>query len=163
MRPVAVWLLVVPLALTAPWFVFRLGIPKLHEEYGSRINPVYFFENISRVPEILGGSTRYWGNVEDWLIFWPLLSIVLVLSVRSWIRWPLAFLFAAVALALLMYAYIFVVTPWNLDELMETTANRLLLHIAPLSTFLLAESVESARLLRILDHRAAGERTQPHS
>ena len=157
LRPVAVWLLLVPLALTAPWFAFRLGIPKLHEDYGSRISPVYFLENISRAPEILGGSIRYWGNTEDWLIFWPLLVIVLALSVRAWTRWPLVFLFAAVTLALLMYGYVFVVTPWNLDELMENTANRLLLHIAPLSALLLAESVESARLLRILDPRAAGQ------
>src|SRR5262249_45445684 len=33
LRSAALWLLIVPLALTAPWFAFRLGIPKLHEDY----------------------------------------------------------------------------------------------------------------------------------
>jgi 4-amino-4-deoxy-L-arabinose transferase-like glycosyltransferase len=70
---VALWLLGVPLVATAVWYVFRSGIPKVSEDYGSRMNPVYFLQNISRVPEILTGSITYWGSVEDWLIFWPVL------------------------------------------------------------------------------------------
>ena len=48
---------------------------------------------------------------------------------------------------LLMYGYIYVITPWNLNELMEATASRLLLQIAPLWAFLFATQVHAQKLL----------------
>ena len=55
------------------------------------------------------------------------------------IRPPASFLALAVGLALLMYACVYVVTPWNVADLMEATAARLLLHVTPLAMLLVAE------------------------
>jgi hypothetical protein len=147
---VGLWLVALPLVLTGAWFAFRSGIPKVSEDYGARISPVFFFENASRVPKILGDSLIYVGNVEDWGVLWPVMAVALVVTARQWMRWPALFLVMTLALVLLMYGYIYVVSPWKLEELMVTTANRLLLHVAPLCVFLLAELLRSGRLLTVL-------------
>jgi hypothetical protein len=43
---------------------------------------------------------------------------------------------------------VYVVTPWDPVELMETSACRLLLHVAPLAVLLLAETARAAGWLR---------------
>lgn len=157
----AVWLVGVPLLLTGAWFAFRSGIPKVHEDYGTRISPVFVFENASRVPQILRNSLEFFGNVQDWGVFWPVLAVALIVTARQWLRWPVLFLVMALAMVLSMYGYIYVVSPWQLDDLMVTTANRLLLHVAPLCVFLLAELLRSAGLLTVLgpDETEERERT----
>jgi hypothetical protein len=145
--PAAIWLGIVPALATFPWFVFRFGIPKVHEDYGGKIGVVYFLNNISRVPEVVGSSLRFFLNWEDWLVFWPLALLLLVLTLMRSLRPPTLFLFLGAVLPLLMYGYVYVVTPWNVKELMEATASRLLLQIAPLWAFLFAEQVHARKLL----------------
>ena len=145
--PAGVWLGLVPVLISLPWFVFRLGIPKVQENYGGKISPVYFLNNASRIPEVLGGSLRFFLNWEDWLIFWPLAFLLLILTPMHSLRRPMLFLFLGAVFPLLMYAYIYVVAPWNPKELMEATANRLLLQIAPLWAFLFAEQVHARKLM----------------
>ena len=142
-----VWLGVVPLLVMLPWFIFRLGIPKVHEDYGAKISPVYFLGNLSRVPEVLRSSIRFFLNWNDWLLFWPLALLLLILTPTHSLRRPMVFLLVGAILPLLMYGYIYVITPWNLNELMNATANRLLLHVAPLWVFLFAEQVRARKLL----------------
>ena len=147
LQPAAIWVGVIPALVTLPWFVFRLGIPKIHEDYGDKINPVYFLNNLSRAGEVLANSPRFFFNWDDWLIFWPLALLLLILTLTQSLRFPLRFLLLTAVLPLLMFGYIYVIAPWDLRELMEVTANRLLLQIAPLWTFLLAEQVHAGKLL----------------
>jgi hypothetical protein len=147
MLSAAIWLLVVPLAMTAAWFAFRWGIPKVHEDYGARINPLCFLNNISRIPKMAFYSSQYWANAGDWLIFWPLFLLAVIVSPRHWIRQPAKFLIMAAALSAAMYGYVYVVSPWELSDLMEVTANRLLLQIAPLCVFVMAETMRASGLL----------------
>ena len=145
--PTAIWLGVVPLLVSLPWFVFRLGIPKVHEDYGGKIGAVHFLNNVSRVPEVVENSLRFFLNWEDWLIFWPLALLLFVLTLRQSLRPPRLFLFLGAVLPLLMYGYVYVITPWNVKGMMEGSASRLLLQIAPLWAFLLAEQVHARKLL----------------
>jgi hypothetical protein len=147
LQPSTIWLGVIPALVMLPWFVFRLGIPKLQEDYGGMVNPAYFLNNISRIPEVLRSSLHFFLNWEDWLIFWPLALLLLILTPTHLLRSPMLFLFLSAVLPLLMYGYIYVITPWDLKELMEATANRLLLQIVPLWGFLLAEQVHARKLL----------------
>ena len=148
--PALTWLGIVPLLGTAAWFVFRSGIAKAHEDYGVRISPAYFFKNFSRVPEVLPGWGAALFNWDDWLFFWPLTISILLATAKNSVRWPLMFLFLSATLPLVMYSYVYVVSPWNLKELMDATASRLLLQVAPLWLFLLAEQVRTSILLPFL-------------
>lgn len=147
LRPATIWLGVIPALVTLPWFIFRSDIPKLQENYGGIINPAYFLSNVSRIPEVLRNSLHFFLNWEDWLIFWPLALLAFILTATQSLRSPMLFLFFGTVLPLLMYGYIYVITPWDLKELMEATANRLLLQIAPLWGFLLAEQIHTRKLL----------------
>jgi hypothetical protein len=147
LQSAGLWLGAVPVLVMLPWFIFRSGIPKIHEDYGGRINPVYFLGNLSRIPDMLGSSIRFFLNWNDWLLFWPLAFLLLILTPMHSCRRPMVFLLAGAVLPLLMYGYIYIITPWNLSNLMDATANRLLLHVAPLWVFLFAEQVRACKLL----------------
>ena len=85
------------------------------------------------------GSLRYFGDWSDWLAFWPIVGLAVGFGARRWLGRPPMFLVAAVLLILGMYGATYVVSPWQLADLMEFTSNRLLLHVTPLCVFLLAE------------------------
>ncbi len=149
LRCAAVWLALLPLFINLPWFIFRLGIAKVHEDYGGKINPAFFFNNVARLPEILSGWGRTFLNWHDWLILWPLGLSILLAAPGNCFRRPMIFLLLAGMLPLLLYTYVYVVSPWNLGELMEATENRLLLQVMPLWLFLFAEQFRTSRLLPI--------------
>lgn len=142
--PALGWLVGVPLGLTAGWFLFRWGIPKLHEDYGSRIHPAAFVENASRIPAVLDGWFRHATAFADWHAFWPLLAVVVVLSARRWSGGAAAFLVGSLVAGLGMYAGVHVVSPWEVRALMEATTARLLLHLFPLGVLALAACAREA-------------------
>jgi hypothetical protein len=155
-RQAVVWTALTPLIVAGSWLLFRARIPKVHEDYGSRIHPAIFLGSLERVPEVLRQSLTYFGDVSSWLVFWPLLAIGLLLTIRRWWRRPLLLLVLAVVLPVLMYGYVFVVTPWTLDDLMDLSANRVLFHVAPLGVLLLAEVLRSAGFLAWTERAAPG-------
>lgn len=140
-RAAALWLVALPWAAATSWLFFRLDIPKLHEDYGSRFSASALLENLTRLPQVLLLSLDYFGDWEDWLVLWPSLAVVLAATVRTWTRPPICFLALSFFLTLGMYAVAILVSPWEIGELMEMTANRLLLQLAPASIFLAAECV----------------------
>jgi len=145
------WFLLVPATLTAAWFVFRthnMNVAGEHSVYAGRLGPAVFFANFHRVPELLISSLYFFGSLNDWFLFWPILLVVLVSTVKHWIRPPLLFLFLACLLPLLLKWYVFTVTTLSVEELMETTMPRMLLQDAPLCVFFLAELSRSARMLQ---------------
>jgi hypothetical protein len=156
--PALLWLGAVPLLGTAAWFVFRIGIAKAHEDYGGKISPAFFFKNFSRIPEVFSGWGAAFFNWNDWLLFWPLAIFILLAAPKNSVRWPLVFLSLSATLPLVMYSYVYVVSPWNLKELMDSTASRLLLQVAPLWLFLLAEQVRTSNLLPFLQFPNAKDR-----
>jgi hypothetical protein len=146
LRAAAIWLVAVPALLTAPWFLLRTGIPKLHEDYGSRLSPLWAMEHLDRLPDVISRAWMYLGAFDDWLLFWPALLLVLVLTARHWISTGALVLFAFAQMSLAAYAYMYVVTPWSLPVLMEASASRLILHVVPVECLLLAEAARSAGL-----------------
>ena len=138
--------LIVPVALTVAWFAFRASIPKVHENYLERIRLSVLEKNITRVPEVFTASWQFFTDLRSWFIFWPLLAVVTIGTVRWWIRDTAWILVAAIVLALGMYGLTYVVTPWDLGEQMEVSANRLLLQLAPLCALIMAVQVRLGRL-----------------
>lgn len=139
-----VWLIAVPLLSTASWFVLRIGIPQLHEDYASRLRLDILAENASRIPVVLEGLLRCTLEVEDWLLFWPALVLYLLVTSRHWMRRELVWLFALAELPILVYVLVLVISPWSPDSLLNGTLSRLLLHSLPLQVFLIAEVARRA-------------------
>lgn len=145
---------ILPLALTAPWFLFRHGIPKLHEDYAVRIQDLP--ANLHLVPDILGRYLVYLGAPADWLGFWPLASLAILLGVRHWRRSPALLPALVLAQAAVLYVVVFAVNPWPPAELMEIAAARLALQVAPIAAWLAFSVFQSARLWPWSASRAEG-------
>ena len=62
-------------------------------------------------------------------------------------RLPLLFLIVSLALTFCAYSAVFIVAVWEVRELMDGSANRLLLHMVPLCVYLAAELVRAGGLL----------------
>jgi len=143
----AAWLVGAPLVLTAAWFTFRMGIPKLNVDYESRLHWAFLRENLSRIPEILTTAGRHFASFENWSFFWPLAAGVVALTAPRWARTSAAFLALAVIGILFLYAGIFVISPWDVGALMASTTGRLQLQIAPLGVYLLTVCAREAGLV----------------
>lgn len=143
-REAAACLVAAPLALAGPWLVFRSSIPKTNIDYLSRLDAGVLWMNGGRVLEVVRSSLAYFADFDDWLLFWPTLALLLAIATERWLRSECAFLVLALALSFGAYAFAYVITPWELDRIMGSTANRLLLQVAPLSALLLSEVVALA-------------------
>jgi len=137
-RPVVGWLLALPALLSAPWFLLRTTIPKVHENMAAQMYPSIAIQNLDRLPQIAALTPRYLGSYEDWLWVWVLIPLVLVLGWRSYARPAIAFLAVVPQLILLLYGYVYLVTPWDPATLIEVSLSRLAAHVAPLEIFLVA-------------------------
>jgi hypothetical protein len=138
---------ILPLLILSPWFIFRAKIPTVDSDFSSRLDPAIVIGNFSRFPDVIRGWLSFFCDFPDWLAFWPLLFALLALTAKRWIRLPLLFLIVSLALAFCGYSAVFIVAVWEVRELMDGSANRLLLHMAPLCVYLAAELVRAGGLL----------------
>jgi hypothetical protein len=150
------WLVGVPALLTGAWFAFsKLNVTKVPEttDISGKLGWGHLMKQTAYIPEILRGAAAKFSAWEDWLGFWLMLLLVLIIAVRHWLKRPLLFLFFAAVLLLLMYGFIFMVLATPPDEalsvsfLMEFTAHRVLLQGVGVCVLLMAECVREARLL----------------
>jgi hypothetical protein len=88
-RRAALWIAAVPFAIAGPWLLFRTTIPKVHENYGTLLNPVNVVMALDRLPDVLGVLLPYVLAPADWLLLWPAVVLVLALGVPRWGGQPL--------------------------------------------------------------------------
>jgi hypothetical protein len=132
------WLVALPLGLSSPWLLFRTTIPKVHENMGALMSPSIALDNIDRLPTIAAALPRYLGSTDDWRFLWPLVLVIVILGWRACRRASILFLLVAAQLALLLYVYVYLVTPWDPAALIEISFSRLALHVAPVEVVLIA-------------------------
>jgi hypothetical protein len=149
------WQVALPLLVTAPWFVWRARVPQLAEDYAARIGPGNALAHAERLPEILTRTGSYMLVPEDWLLVWPLVALACAIGIGRLAGRPLVFLFLCAQLPLAVYAYVYAVTPWELADLMEVSASRLLLHVLPLELWLVCELARRGCAWPWSDARAA--------
>lgn len=135
---VLLWLLVVPALATACWFQFRSGIPQVKIDYAGRLRFSVVGENLFRLPAITIGAMTSLLNWRDWHIFWPIVFVTYTSKWRGIMMESRWFPAVAILLASGIYAVILAVTPWTVEDLLEFTAPRLFLQVAPLGAFMLA-------------------------
>jgi hypothetical protein len=124
-------LLIACFVLLVPWLIWSRGLPHTHENYGSRLNLNSLHAGLSRIPDILEiFSTK--------IDFWPwitpagILALAAIIGWRAWSK-PVTLAIWSVLLAqLLAYFVIFLVTPWDLAELIPMILMRLILHVLPI-------------------------------
>jgi 4-amino-4-deoxy-L-arabinose transferase-like glycosyltransferase len=138
------WRQVLPAALLGmlvllPWLILRQGLPSTHEDYGSRLEPRLFLTNLHRLDPILRAAARQVVNVQAFGLLWPMIIPLMLFGGRGLARTPAARVLLAVLVAqAIVYLLMFVVSPWELDALLNTALDRLVLHLTPAAALLAA-------------------------
>jgi hypothetical protein len=153
------WYAALALALAGPWLVFRGGIPKTHEDFGGRLTPIGVAAALPRLPNLgrgfaqefistadsppPSGTAATWRAVLTTAYFrlpWLLPAAALLAFWRKAIRPPCAWLALWVALHLLAYLAVYLVTPAADSEVaafVHSTAGRIFLHVTPAATLVM--------------------------
>jgi len=124
--------------LILPWLIWSNDIPRTEENYPAHLRFSEIIKNVSRIPIILSEFVSQVVSIWQYGLIW------LILIVSAIIRWR-AFCdrttFTACSLFLLhlvTYFLIFLVTPWDIRELLSVALDRLVLHILPVGGLLIA-------------------------
>ena len=127
-------------ALVMPWLLFQRGLPAVDENYPAQIRFSVLLANAGRLPVIAGAWLRELVDAPRWSILWLLAVVAGVWAApakRAPGRLRSACWLGAFALGqVVVYTVVYVVAPWDVAELLELTATRLLLHVMPAAVLL---------------------------
>jgi hypothetical protein len=120
-----------------PWIFYIQGLPRTDEDYAARLNLHQLIANAGKILPAMIGLGVELVDIRRWGLFW---EIALALMVLQWkrLREPAAGVMGAMLLLHLL-AYIpplVVAKNWNLSDLLYTTSDRLILHVAPAGAIL---------------------------
>ena len=133
----------VPLGIaTAALFAWRSGIEPTDEEpFFSRIGKL--IEQVDRVVPAAGKFIGRAFDVQNWGFFWiaVIVAIVIPAARREWraLVLPLAVIGAMAAL----YIAVYTATTWQLDDLINASASRLLMHFIGPAAYLIGACAQS--------------------
>jgi hypothetical protein len=131
--------------LVLPWTLWNWSTPRSHEDYGSLLRPGVILGNHDRLPAILAHLQRSFLDAHSFGWFWLLLPLLAVAGYRAWRKADVRVLWFAWLAHISLYVLIFMVTPWELQELLKITSARLLLHAVPAATLIAACHWSSVR------------------
>ena len=121
--------------LVVPWLLFQGGLAAVDENYPAHVRLSVFIANAGRLPAIGGAWLRELVDASRWSILWLLAAVAGVWAVRRRLR-PACWVGAFALGQVLVYTVVYVVAPWDIAELLELTATRLLLHVMPAAVLL---------------------------
>ncbi|MFN8000131.1 MAG: hypothetical protein U0X75_03830 [Acidobacteriota bacterium] len=130
------------IVILAGWRIFMRVIAQPGTEEFMPVTPGNLRDNLWRIPEIAHGVVSEMLTLRHWGVFWVLIAAALVWllwrrSLREWL--PLAL---AVLLPITAYASVYIFTLFTGH--LESSFPRLLLHVTPTATLLLALAFEPA-------------------
>jgi hypothetical protein len=124
--------------LMLPWFYWSKTIPHTHENYPLRL--LYFFsvDNLARMKNILQHFGGHIINFSRWGILWIILIVAALLNLKIFKqRYALA-MWALFIGQILVYIFVFIISPWTPEFLADMALERILLHTAPAAIYLIA-------------------------
>ena len=130
-----VGVLVVGWVLVVPWLLFRAGLPATDENYPSHVRLAVFIANAGRLPTIAWTWLRELADASQWSILWLLAVVAGLRAIGRRLR-PACWLAAFALAQFLVYTAVYVIAPWDITDLLELTATRLLIHVMPAAVLL---------------------------
>jgi hypothetical protein len=122
----------VAFVMIAPWIIFRRGLPKTHEDYGSKLtDPKLLAANLGRVWPTTHAVAKIMFMPSETGLIWYLLPAMAAVGWRAFRRPAVRVLWVFLAVQLLLYLATLVVTPWDPRELIPMITPRLLSQATP--------------------------------
>ena len=138
-----VWAAIVSLAILAPWLLYRIGLPRTHEDYGGRLSHLLATVGGGRLSAIAAQFLTQPLRINSAGGGWILLLLCAVLGRRAWRRAEVVAMWLLLLTHVGLYVLVFSVTPWDLDTLLGMVGPKLMLHVFPAAVVLIALHVSS--------------------
>lgn len=129
------------------WLIFRAQLPHTDENYLSRLSIASLSQGVQHMGSILEALFSAFMDHRNWGILWMILPILGVIGFRSFSKPTTICLWVLLVSHLALYAMVYMITPWNLGELLPVTIPRLLLHVSPTAMLLVA--AHAGEILRV--------------
>lgn len=132
-----------------PWWLWSRGLPHTHENYLARLTPENISAGMQRIPELvslLWIQLRGWG----WLAALVVLLAAIAMGFRAFKERDVVAIWIILMIQLLSYFIAYLITPWDLKELIPITTMRLAIHLAPLAMYLAGRHWQAARASSVL-------------
>ena len=138
--------LLAAVAVVAPWQLSQSGVPMMHDLTQTMdLSLSNLLGNLARVPSIALRFLEEFARIDLWNLFWPIVGLSVLLAPRmAWRNQSLLF-FLLVAFHLLAFGTIFLLdaATYRTYELwMDISLARLLQHVVPLATLVVALQAE---------------------
>ena len=124
------------LAMDAAWLIWSLNLPHSHEDYGSKLLSSAVVTDLPKLKQIIPAMMVQTMDFQTWGLLWIMAGVMALLGWRALTRPYVLAVWILLGLHLMSYALVYSVTPWNLNELMPMTLDRLLWHAVPAVVFL---------------------------
>ncbi len=141
------WLLaaVLALALLSPWLVYRHWLPRTHEDYGGRfMSATVVAHGLDRLPHTLWSVLGSMIDLSAAGLIWIVLAVVAGIGYRGFRTGPARLIWVVLLAQLGLYVGAFLVTPWDLDTLLNMVTPKLLAQASPSAAVLIALHLPAA-------------------
>lgn len=128
----------IALLILLPWLVFRATLPADDENYPAHLSLSLLLHNSNRLPTIFTAFTTEFRYIASWGILWLAIPIALIIRPRALQQRGALVIWTAIALQLTAYIVAYLITPWNVTDLLNVTVERLLVQLSPLAVIALA-------------------------
>src|SRR3990167_7474263 len=98
-------------------------------------------ENLPRTSVILSSFCKEFLDIKRWNILWILSGIAVIGSFRLMLKSPIKYILLILLLDFTMFGLVYIVTPWDVKELISCSMTRLIIQITPLAIFLNASQI----------------------
>jgi hypothetical protein len=120
------------------WLIWRAGIPHVDENYPGQLRGSILAANAGRIPLIVGSGLTKMADVSHWGGLWMLVPILAIVGYRGWLSARTIALWMLLLAHLGIYVLVYVITPWEIRELIRVSMDRLLIHATPVAGLIVA-------------------------
>jgi hypothetical protein len=132
-----------------PWLIFRLQLPKTHEDYGGKLTSLATIkQSLPRSGYVLRKFLGSCFDVRAAGLLWIVLILVAIVGWRGFGRRVALVLWFILIAQLSLYVFTFMVTPWQLDVLVPMISGKLLMQTSPVVALLIAVHLRETEFRR---------------
>jgi hypothetical protein len=143
-RPLVGWFVAV--LLITPWLIYRSYLPRTHEDYGGKLMSLStLVHDLPRLRYVLPAFFEQILEIQNAGLLWLLLGLSALIGWRAFRQQRVLVLWGLLIAHLGLYVVTFMVTPWDLNELLPMISPKLLMHASPTAALLIGLHLSSTR------------------
>ncbi|MCR4290824.1 MAG: glycosyltransferase family 39 protein, partial [Candidatus Scalindua sp.] len=134
---------IIPILIVLPWLILSMGMPIFLEEenYPGHLTIATVIGNISRTPVILSSFCFELLDIRRWNIFWVLFGVAIIGGFKFILKSSVKYLLLMLILDFCLFVLVYLVTPWDVKELISCSMTRLVIQTTPIAVFIVSQQM----------------------